>query len=60
MSSININKFYGTHTCATQTGGRPSGGVSCYFKPTLGPTKTILKEENLLVLTTDTLGVIAL
>lgn len=40
IKQLDIPGFYGAHAHAKQKeAGRPSGGVSCYFKPSVGKKK---------------------
>jgi len=56
---IDITGYYGMHAYGKKTEGRPMGGVSCYMKPTLGSFKIIHKDENILVIQTELIAVIA-
>lgn len=56
---IDIDGFYGLHSYAKKTEGRPTGGVSCYLKPSMGNFKVVHKDENVLAVRTDSLTCIA-
>lgn len=57
---IDLQGYYGTHSLATQgEAGRPSGGVSCYFKPTLAPIRILQKTTNTITVQTKLFTVIA-
>ena len=57
---IEINGFYGLHSYARKTEGRPTGGVSCYLRTNAGNFKVRHKEEDVLVVKTDLCTIIAL
>lgn len=50
-----IPGYYSIHALATQETGRPSGGVSCYYKPVIGRILNSHTQENLIFLETTRL-----
>ena len=48
------------HTLATSTEGRPVGGLSCFIKSKMGTIKEIIKEENMVVVKTPEITLIAM
>ena len=56
---IDIEGFHGLHSYAKKTEGRPTGGVACYLKPTMGNFKVVYKDENVLAVGTEALTTIA-
>ena len=57
---IEINGFYGLHSYARKTEGRPTGGVSCYLRTNAGNFQARHKEEDVIVVKTDICTKIAL
>ena len=58
--STDLTGFYGFHTYATPTRGRPTGGVSCFLKATAGTIKETLREENVIIVKTTHIAVIGI
>ena len=56
---INIEGFYGLHSYGRKTDGRPTGGVSCYLRPSQGNFRVIHKDEDILTVRTDNVTIVA-
>ena len=58
--AIDLEEYYGTHSLAMQgETQRPSGGISCCFKPTLAPIKVLQKTKHTITIQTNLFTVIA-
>ena len=53
-----LTGYHGIHSLATPTEGRPSGGVSCFVKPTVGPVTKKFTTNNSVVVKTEELIII--
>lgn len=58
---FSIADYYTAHSYAKPKAvGRPEGGVSLIFKPTIGQLKEIVKEENLVIVKTTDLTIVGM
>lgn len=61
VKHIDLEGFYSIHSLAEKPQkGRPSGGVSIFYKPWIGPMETVHKEENLVIVKAETFTLIAI
>ena len=56
----NIHGYYGIHSFAQHTEGRPAGGVSIFLKPSLGTIKNTIKDDNTVIIKTTEITIIGL
>jgi hypothetical protein len=58
---IDLPGYYAAHSYAVQKQeGRPSGGVSCLYKPNIGQKISTKKEESIVIVTTDIVTIIGI
>ena len=61
LDPVYIKGYYGIHSLAeARPEGRPSGGVSCFYKPIMGQPVKVQVEVNSVVIVFSTLAVIAM
>jgi hypothetical protein len=57
---LNLQGFYAIHSYATPTAGRPAGGIACFLKGTMGKIQGTSKEENMVIIKTSSVTLIAM
>lgn len=60
LESMDIQGFYAIHSYAKPSDGRPVGGVSCFFKPTIGKLTDTHNDDNILITRTTKITIVGI